>query len=301
MASSQAEVVKVMYRGWVETMAANPEMSVEDLRDMFDHWGDITGEPGGVDYIEVDAGGVPAMWAIPKGCAEDRVVLCLHGGGYVVGSMYTHRKVYGHLAKAIGCRALILHYRRAPEHPHPAAVEDAVLAYRWLLDDGIEPEHICTTGDSAGGGLCTSVLMAIRDQGLILPAAGMPISPWYNMTLSGDTIQSKAAVDELVGEGILRNMASMFLGDCPPEDPLASPLFGDLAGLPPLYIQVGDDETLLDDSLRFAASANQAGVEVKLEVFPEMQHVFQFLAGTAPEGDEAINKFAEWVRPKLGL
>ena len=276
-------------------------MSVEDLRDMFDHWGDITGEPGGVDYIEVDAGAVPAMWAIPKGCAEDRVVLCLHGGGYVVGSMYTHRKVYGHLAKAIGCRALILNYRRAPEHPHPAPVEDAVLAYRWLLDEGIEPEHICTTGDSAGGGLCTSVLMAIRDQGLVLPAAGMPISPWYDMTLSGDTIQSKAAVDELVQEGILTNMAAMFLGDCPPEDPLASPLFGDLAGLPPLYIQVGDDETLLDDSLRFAASADQAGVEVKLEVFPEMQHVFQFLAGTAPEGDEAINKFAEWVRPKLGL
>jgi acetyl esterase/lipase len=297
----QSDSIKVLYRGWVEAMGANPEMTLDEMRTLFDHWGDVTGEPGGVDYIEVDAGGVPAMWAIPKDCNEDRVVICTHGGGYVVGSMYSHRKVFGHLAKAIGCRALILNYRCAPEYPHPAPVEDAVLSYRWLLDDGMKPEHICTAGDSAGGGLCTTVLLAIRDAGLPMPAAAMPMSPWYDMELSGGSLITNAAKDELVQEGILASMAEMFLGSASPQDPLANPLYNDLAGLPPVYIQVGGDETLLDDAVRFLDMAKEAGVEAKLEVFPEMQHVFHFLAGAAPEGDDAIAKFAEWVRPKLGL
>jgi acetyl esterase/lipase len=120
MASQESEALKTLYRGWATALAANPEMPLDELRLMFEHWGDVTAEPGGVDYIETNADGVPALWAVPKGCTEDRILLCTHGGGYVTASMYTHRKVYGHLAKAIGCRSLILHYRRAPEHPHPA-------------------------------------------------------------------------------------------------------------------------------------------------------------------------------------
>lgn len=301
MASSEANAIKVLYQSWSDAMAANPEMSLDEMREMFDHWGDITGEPGRVDYIEVDAGGVEAMWAVPKGCDQSRVVICTHGGGYAVGSMYSHRKVFGHIAKAINCRALILHYRRSPEHPHPAPVDDAVAAYQWLLDQGIKSEHICVTGDSAGGGLCTALLLAIRDAGLPMAAAGMPISPFYDMEITGETIQSNADKDILVQEPILKGMATMFLGSASATDPLASPLYANLTGLPPLYIQVGGDEALLDDSVRFADKANAAGVDTKLDVYPEMQHVFHFLAGAAQEADEAIRQMAAWVRPKLGL
>ena len=301
MASKQANAIKQLYGNWLESMGANPEMSLEETRLMFEQWGDITGEPGGVDYIEEDCNGVLCMWANPKGAKADRVLICTHGGGYVCGSMYTHRKVFGHLAKATGCRALILHYRRAPEATHPAQVEDAVKVYSWLLDQGIKPEHIATTGDSAGGALCTTMLLAIRDQGLPLPAAGMPMSPYYDMEFTGESMQTKADVDCLVSKEIAQTMAGTFLGDASPKDPLANPFYADLKGLPPLYIQVGNDETLLDDSVRFEAKAKEAGVEVKLDIFPEMQHVFQFMAGMAPEADDAIRQMAAWVRPKIGL
>jgi len=208
MASKQAEALKDLYRGWVVAMTANPTMGLDEIRDIFDNWGDVTVEPGGVDYLEVDAGGVPAMWAVPKGCREDRVLICTHGGGYVTGSMYTHRKMFGHMAKAIGCRALILHYRRAPEHTHPAQCEDGVAAYQWLLGQGIKPDHIATTGDSAGGGLCTSLVLGARAKGLPLPAAVMPLSPWYDMEGKGASLKTNAAADVLVQEAILMNMAA---------------------------------------------------------------------------------------------
>ena len=165
-ASPESDALKVLYRGWVETTAANPDMSIDEMRDMYEHWGYVTGEPGGIDYLETDVGGMPAFWAVPKGCREDRVGLCTHGGGYTVGSMYSHRKLFGHIAKAVGCRTLNLDYRRAPEHPHPAPVDDALRAYEWFLEQGCSPAHVFTAGDSAGGGLCTTVLLAIRDKGL---------------------------------------------------------------------------------------------------------------------------------------
>jgi len=301
MASSQANAIKDLYRSWVKAMDTNPNMNLDEMRELFDQWGDITGEPAQVDYQEVDAGGVEAMWAVPKNCREDRVALCTHGGGYVVGSMHTHRKVFGHIAKAIGCKALILHYRRAPENPHPAQVEDSVTAYAWLLDQGYESEHICTTGDSAGGALCTSVLLGIRNQGLPMPAASLPMSPWYDPEGTGESLQTNAEKDCLVQKDVLSAMAGMFLGDCSSKDPLANLLEADLSGLPPIYIQVGGDETLLDDSLRFEEKAHASGVEVKVDVFPEMQHVFHFMAGNAPEADDAVQKMAAWVKPKLGL
>lgn len=301
MASKQANAIKDLYGSWLAAMGANPEMSLEEMRDLFEQWGNITGEPGGVDYIEEECNGVPCMWAVPKDAQTDRVLVCTHGGGYVVGSMYTHRKMFGHLAKATGCRALILNYRRAPEDPHPAQVEDAVKVYEWLLQQGIKPEHIATTGDSAGGALCTSMLLAIRDRGLPLPAAGMPMSPYYDLEFKGESMKTNAEADCLVSLEIAQGMAETFLGGASPQDPLANPLFADLKGMPPLYIQVGGDETLLDDSLRFEAKAKEAGIEIKVDVYPEMQHVFQFMAGTAPEADAAVQQMAEWVRPKLGL
>lgn len=301
MASQEAEALKDFYKNWTRDLSGSTEISVAELRVMSERWGDLAREPAGVDFAEVDVQGVPCMWATPAGGAQDRVILCTHGGGYVLGSMYSHRKMFGHIAKAVGCRALILNYRRAPENPHPAPVEDAVTAYRWLLSEGIMPEHIATTGDSAGGGLCTSMLVAIRDKGLALPAAAMPISPWYDMEGTGETLETNADADALVQRPVLEGMAALFLGSGSRRDPLANALLADVSGLPPIYIQVGADETLLDDSVRFAKRAQAAGVEVKLDIFPEMQHVFQFLAGSAPEADEAIGRMGAWVRPKLGL
>ncbi len=302
MASKQSEQLITMYKGWMGELAVNPEMPLDELRAMFERWGDITAEPGGVDYIETNAGGVPAMWAVPKGCAEDRVLLCAHGGGYVCGSMYTHRKVYGHFAKAIGCRALIVHYGRAPENIHPGPVNDMATAYRWLLDQGIKANHIALTGDSAGGGLAVTTILRARELGLPLPAATIPLSPWLDMDAGGKTFETNKERDVLVAREIIAGMSSTFLGEKGDRrHPLANPLLADLRGLPPVYIQVGGYETLLDDSHALAEALRKAGGDVKIDVFPEMQHVFQFLAGVAPEADEAIQKIAAWVRPKLGL
>jgi len=302
MASKEAEELNKLYREWVAALQTNPEMPLDELRRMFEGWQRITGEPGRVDYIEIDAGGVPAMWAAPKGCAEDRVLLCAHGGGYVVGSMYTHRKIYAHVAKAIGCRALIVHYGRAPENIHPGPVNDMARSYKWLLDQGIRPGHAALVGDSAGGGLAVTTILCAREQGLPLPAATMPLSPWLDMDASGETFETNAARDLLVTRDIIQMMAATFLGEGGNlQHPLANPLHADLGGFPPIYIQTGADETLLDDSRRLADRARRSGVDATLEIVPEMQHVFQFLAGTAPEADAAIRRLADWVRPKLGL
>lgn len=300
-ASPQAGAIVSLYRSWAARMAAQPEMDLDTLRDLFDEWHLLTAEPVGVTYEETDADGVPVMWCRPVGAVEDRVLIWAHGGGYVVGSRHTHRKVAGHLAKATGCTALVFDYRRAPEHPHPAQLEDAVTVYRWLLARGVEPGHIATTGDSAGGSLCTALVLRLRDLGEPLPSAIMPLSPWFDTEGKGETLESRAAVDALVQKEILLGMASMFLGGGSPTDPYANPLHADLRGLPPVLIQVGDHETLLDDSRRFAAKAEQAGVDVTVEVVPEMQHVFHFMAGAAPEADEAIARLARWVRPRLDL
>ena len=302
MASKGAEKLNALYRGWVAAFEANPQMPLDEMRAMFDDWGNITGEPGGVDYIETDAGGVPALWAAPKTAAADRVVLCAHGGGYVVGSMYTHRKAYGHVAKAVGGRALIVDYRRAPEHIHPVPVNDMAAAYKWLLDQGVQPNHIALIGDSAGGGLAVTTILRARELGLPLPAATMPLSPWLDMEASAETFTTNADKDLLVSRETIEMMAATFLGEGGNRrDPLANPLYADLKGLPPIYIQTGADETLLDDSRHLADRARAAGLDVTLDIVPEMQHVFQFLAGHAPEADAAIARLAQWVRPKLGL
>lgn len=302
MASVESKALEKLYRDWVAAMAENPDADVDELRRLFDHWGDVTAEPGRVDYIEVEAGGLPAMWARPKGCRWDRALLCSHGGGYVVGSMYSHRKLFGHIAKAVGCPALIVDYGRAPENPHPGPVNDMVKAYRWLLEDqGLAPEHIAFAGDSAGGSLAITTMALAREQGLPLPAASMPMSPWAGLDTSGETYDSNADRDALVSRETTEGLGGLFVSEEDRYHPLANPLYTDYSGMPPIYIQVGEAETLLDDSRRIAERAQAAGVEVKLDIFDDMQHVFEFLAGAAPEADDAIQRMAAWVKPKLGL
>ena len=288
---------------WLKSVAASTKHeSLDAARDFGENWAGLTAEPGGVDYIETKAGGVPAMWAVPKGCMEDRVILCLHGGGFFSGSMYTHRKLFAHLAKGIGCRALILHYRRSPENVHPAQVNDTLAAYQWLLDQGIQANHIAFTGDSAGGGLSITTLLLARDKGLPMPAATMPISAWFDMEVVGGSMASNNGKDLLLNREWVSSLAGMFLGENGnPRDPYANPLYADLQGLPPVYMQVAGDEVLLDDSLRLAERARKAGVEVSLDIFPAMQHTFQMAAGRAPESDDAVSRIVDWVKPKLGL
>lgn len=258
-------------------------------------------EPEGVTVELVDAGGVPAMWLIPDGGADDRVIQYVHGGGYVLGSMEYYRNFCGHLATQAGCRVLNVDYRLAPEHPHPAAVQDSTTAYQWLLDQGYEPDRIAIAGDSAGGGLTMATLIALRDADGPLPAAAAPISPWVDLEGIGDSMTANAELDLIIAVDGLREMAELFLDGADPHDPLAAPLHADLTGLPPLYIQVGGHEALLDDSVRLAERARAAGVEVDLEVFPEMQHVFQIYCGNVPEATDAVAKLGAWLRPRLGL
>lgn len=297
MPSKQSEAVR---RHWEASRQAmvNPGGDHQDD----ESWGNLTAEPRGVDYLETEAAGLPAMWAVPQHSVEDRVLLCMHGGGFLSGSIYTHRKMFGHLAKATGARALIFDYRLAPAHTHPAQVDDATDVYRWLLDQGVAAEHIAFTGDSAGGGLSITTQLRAGERGLPLPAAAMLISPWVDMEVGGESYATNRDRDPFFHQETVRQIADTFLGRAgDPRDPLANPLYADLTGLGPIHIQVGGDETLLDDAHRLDEHARKAGVEVRLDVFPGMLHTFQMAAGRAPESDEAINRMAAWARPRLGL
>ena len=300
MASPEALAIKEQLRLLSETVGG--AQSVEEQRAQYEIAASMmTVAPDGVAWTEVDAGGVPAIWADSEEGSSDHVVMYVHGGGYVIGSATGYRNFTGQLAKAVGCRVLNVDYRLAPEHPHPAAVDDSTTAYRWLLDQGFGADRLAVSGDSAGGGLAVSTFLKLRDDGTPLPVAGVPISPWVDMEAIGESMTTRADVDVIVNEIGLKDMAEMFLAGHDARDPLAAPLYGDFAGIPPLFIQVGDEETLLDDSTRLAESAAAAGVEVRLDVFPEMQHVFQLFTGNMPEADEAIAQISAWLRPRLGL
>ncbi|MBO0731297.1 MAG: alpha/beta hydrolase [Acidimicrobiaceae bacterium] len=300
MASQQAEAIKELIRSQVAE-GLGQDRSLEEMRATADDFGLLTTEPEGVTWTEVDAGGVPAIWADPPNGASDRVLHYVHGGGYVIGTAASYKRLCGHLAKAIGCRVLIVDYGLAPEHPHPGPVNDSVTAFRWLLDQGYEPAHLAVAGDSAGGGLTLSTVLKLRADGLPQPSGAVPLSPWADLECLGASMQSNADKDVLVQEVGVKGMAEMFLAGGDARDPLASPIHADFAGICPLYIQVGGDETLLDDAVRVEQAARRDGVDVTLEVFPEMQHVFQMAAGNMPEADDAIARIGAWLRPRLGL
>jgi epsilon-lactone hydrolase len=247
----------------------------------------------------VNANGVKAEWITAKNAAPDRVVMYLHGGGYVMGSIETHRELVARLSIAAQARGLVLDYRLAPENPFPAAVDDSITAYRWLLAQGYKPERIVIAGDSAGGGLAVSTLVALRDLGAPMPAAGVCISPWVDFEAEGESMTSRAAQDPLVTREMILNLAKMYMGEKGSlREPLAAPINAYLNDLPPLFIQVGNSETLLDDSTRLADKAKEAGVEATLQIWDEMPHVWHLAAPNLPEGQEAIDKIGEFVRQR---
>jgi epsilon-lactone hydrolase len=254
--------------------------------------------PADVRFERVDAGGVPAEWATPPGAVAGRTVLYLHGGGYLVGGAEDYRELVSRLARAAQARALTLDYRLAPEHPHPAAVEDAVAAYRWLLGQGVQPGQVVVAGDSAGGGLTIATLVALRDRRERLPAGGVCICPWVDLAITGASMDGNADTDPLVKRDVVAGMAEAYLGGQDPRTPLASPLYADLRGLPPLLIQVGEAETLLDDAARLAERARAAGVDVTYEPWAEMIHVWQGLGSFLPEAQQAHDRIGEFIRKR---
>jgi acetyl esterase/lipase len=245
--------------------------------------------------MPANAGGVPAEWILPPGAPTGRVVVYFHGGCYHAGSLGTHRHLAAGIAQAGGARALVVDYRLAPEHPFPAAVEDAQAAYGWLLAEGVAPGQVVLAGDSAGGGLALATAIALRDGGQPLPAAIACLSPWTDLSLGGESVRCNARADLILGLALLQWAARLYLGDTDPSTPLASPLYAELAGLPPLLIQVGSDEILLSDSVILAAQAEAAGVDVALEIWDGMQHVWQFAARYLPEGQRAVDRIGAFV------
>ncbi len=256
--------------------------------------------PKDVEREPVDAGDVAAEWIAAPGAGAQPVIYYLHGGGYVIGSINTHRELISRLSRAAGARALAIDYRLAPENPFPAAVEDATSAYRWLLSTGVDPAQVVIAGDSAGGGLTVATLVALRDAGEPLPAAAVCLSPWVDMEALGESMTTNAEVDPMIQREEVLEGAKAYLGGAEPRTPLAAPLYADPSELPPLLIQVGSSETLLDDSTRLAERAKSAGVDVTLEVWDEMIHVFQFMAAMLPEGQHAINRIGEFIRQHTG-
>jgi epsilon-lactone hydrolase len=241
----------------------------------------------------------PAEWLRPSGARTDAAMLYLHGGGYVIGSPRSHRHLAAAIARAAGTAGLLVDYRLAPEHPFPAAVEDAVAAYQWLLAGGLAPGRVVVAGDSAGGGLTVALLLALRDRGLPRPAAGVCISPWVDLTCSGATYATKAAVDPIVTRQSTTAMAQAYAGAHDPKAPLLSPLYADLRGLPPLLVQVGSDEVLLDDALGLGERARAAGVDVTVEEWPAMIHVWHWFLPMLAEAERAIGVIGEFVRARL--
>jgi monoterpene epsilon-lactone hydrolase len=255
---------------------------------------------GEVKCDPVNANGVKAEWITANNAAPDRVIMYLHGGGYVMGSIDTHRELVARLSKAAQARGLALDYRLAPENPFPAAVDDSITAYRWLLAQGYKPGRIVIAGDSAGGGLAVSTLVALRDLGASLPAAAVCISPWVDFEAEGESMTSRAAQDPLVTRDMILNLAKMYMGEKGSlREPLAAPINAYLNNLPPLFIQVGNSETLLDDSTRLADKAKEAGVNATLQIWDEMPHVWHLAAPVLPEGQEAIDKIGEFVRQRI--
>lgn len=298
MASPQAEAIAAKYRA----RRASPDTTrptLAEQRAQAEHAGDATAPPTDVEFALVDAGGVPAQWVRPKGAASDRILIYFHAGGYGYCSMRSHSKLIGHIAKAAGCCALNVDYRLAPEHPHPAAINDAIAAYRWLLAGDIDPRCIASVGDSAGGGLGLALLVKARDEGIPLPGAAALMSPWVDLAMTGESIASRADTDLVTDLRSNQHCAEQFLAGTDPRDVYASPLYAELSGLPPLYIQVGDVETLLDDSIRLADKATESGVDVRLDIFPEMQHQFQLFAGNMPEADDAIARIGDFLQTWL--
>jgi len=278
-------------------LLANPRPpEIAERRRRLNMLGEQSVLPPDVRVEPVAANGVPAEWTSTPAAESSRVLLFLHGGGYVSGSLISHRALVAEAGRQAAARTLAIEYRLAPEHPYPAGLEDALAAYRFLLASGVAPRDIAIGGDSAGGGLTLAMLLTLRDRGEALPGCAWCISPWTDLRMTGPSIEAKAETDPLISRPYLQELVASYLAGASADDPLASPLYGDLRGLPPLLIQVGAAETLLDDSVRLAGAAGAADVPVTLEIYPEMIHVFQMFYQQLGAGRRALEAAGRFIR-----
>ena len=295
MSSEQLAALKTVLRE--RGKPENP--TVAEMRARIAEVGERFPAPAEADITPVTVAGRHAEWVAAPGCLADRAMLYLHGGGYVIGSCDTHRNLAYNIAAASKARVLLLDYRLAPESPFPAAVEDAVAAYCWLLDEGFAPGRLSIAGDSAGGGLTVAALVALRYRGQPMPAAGLCLSPWVDMEGVGASMTAKEDEDPTLNHEALLWFSERYLAGADARAPLAAPIYADLRGLPPLLVQVGTAEVLLDDSLRLAERARAAGVDVSLDVAHDMMHVWHLFEPVLDEAGEAIARAGAFLRGRM--
>ena len=295
MSSIRANIVRSISGAYMQRVDV-AKFDVRKVRRLWDYLGGLMLTAFGVDKVRDEINGLYAEWLTPQERMDGKLLLYLHGGGYVVGGCDMHRQMVSHIARAGHIQALLPEYRLSPESKYPAAIEDAVGIYRTLLARGTKAEDMVIAGDSAGGGLAVATLLSLRDAGDPLPAAAILLSPFLDATASGESMQSRAQQDPWFRAQDISLIADYYCEPQQRRDPLVSPIFADVGGLPSLYIQVGDDEILLSDSERFAQKIAAAGGEIDLEIWPEMWHVFQMFVGKMPESGRAINKIGNFIR-----
>jgi acetyl esterase/lipase len=294
MTSKRFRIASAVLKRQLSQTFTTPPRPITEERERMEKLVGLLRLPAGCTTRAITVGNIPAEWLEPP-THNGRILLYLHGGAYCLGSITTHRAWVALLACAAECRVLMVDYRLAPEHPFPAALDDSTAVYHWLLAQGHQPEKIAIGGDSAGGGLTVATLVNLRDMGHPLPRTAVCISPWVDLAGTGESMRTQLETDVILTPQFLEHYGNLYLAGTPATHPLVSPLYADLHGLPPLLIQVGGRELLRDDGLRLAESARTAGVDVTLDYWPEMIHVWHSLATVVPEGKEAIERIAVYL------
>lgn len=300
MASPQLQTI-------IQTLRSRPQVGdipIQQTRAAFENITTMFPVDANVNREDADANGVKGQWITPPGVSAETTIFYIHGGAWTVGSANTHARLVANICAASDARAFSIDYRVAPEHPFPAGLDDCITAYKWLLNEqAVDPARLVIMGDSAGGNLTLATLLRARDEGLPLPAAAVCLSAATDLLGTGESRITRAEAEPMLTQGPagMEKIREAYFPDSDPRNPYLSPLYGDLKGLPPLLMQVGDAEILLDDSVMFAQAATEAGVDVTLEVWDEMIHVFQFFAPMLPEGTEAINVIGKFVKSRVGV
>lgn len=294
-ASIPAAVIRAV-TGWYVKRIDAEKKDVGKTRRLWDLGARFLIPAFGVKRTIESVGGVESEWHTPKGAADGKVLLYLHGGAFVMGNYRTHRQLAGHLARAGRIKTLVPDFRLAPEHKFPASIDDCIDVFRALVADGYAPGNIIVAGDSAGGGIAVGTMLKLRDLGEPLPGGAILLSPFLDFTVSGESIVSRADVDPWFRPENIPVVANYYCEPDQLQHPYASPIFADVDGLPPLFIQVGDREILLSDSERLANMQRAAGGDVELEVWPDMWHVFQVCINKMPESRRAIRRIGEYVQ-----
>ncbi|MGH9043856.1 MAG: alpha/beta hydrolase [Acidimicrobiales bacterium] len=291
----------VAFHDLLRALPPSEGSSIEESRLASESWSLVTAHPAGVSFQDIAAGGVRAQWVLPQDADHDKVLVYLHGGGYQVGSISSHRKLVGHLARSAGVAGLCLGYRLAPENPFPAALNDVVAAFEWLLGSGYAPQRIAIGGDSAGGGLALGAAVEMARAGLPAPGGLVLLSPWTDLELTGESLIKNLSRDlVLVRDSPRVPDVRRYAGSHDLTDPRISPLYASFEGYVPFIVHVGGDEVLLDDSTRLFERALADGCDATIEVWPGMQHVFQIAAGNVPEADASIASLGRWLKARLG-